>query len=366
VVKSIGSGTITLHDDVQLAAGNNVTITPSGQTLTIAASAGLPGWSLTGNAGTTPGVNFLGTTDDEPLELWVNGDRALRLEPNPGGPNVIGGFSGNSVTGLAYGATIAGGGYADSINQVSGNMSTIGGGNSNTVLGPSSTIGGGYSNTVQFVAGSTIGGGGANTIQNGGEYGTIPGGYGNAVAGPYCFAAGRDATASGLGSFVWGDGNAATASSGDHQFVVRCSGGAFFYTSTGTSSGVTLAPGGGSWSNLSDREAKEHFTPVDAIGVLERVAALPVTAWNYRAQDKRVRHIGPVAQDFFAAFGLGEDERHIATVDEEGVALTAIKGLNQKLEAKEVEIQRLKLQNSSLASRLAELEKTVRSLTAGK
>ena len=237
--------------------------------------------------------------------------------------------------------------------QQPANVSTIGGGFLNTVQATSSTIAGGYNNTIQSTSsGSSIGGGEANVIQN--IYGTIPGGYGNAVTGPYSFAAGKNATASGFGSFVWSDGNAATTSTGDHQFVVRCTGGAIFYTANGTSTGVQLASGGGSWSSLSDRNVKEDFAPVDAKQVLEKVAKMPVTTWNYIAQGKTIRHIGPMAQDFYAGFNVGEDERHITTIDEGGVALAAIQGLNMKLQEKDAEIQALK-------ERLEKLERALSS-----
>ena len=89
-----------------------------------------------------------------------------------------------------------------------------------------------------------------------------------------------------------------------------------------------------------------NFAPVDATEVLSRVVSLPVQSWNYKAQPGD-KHIGPVAQDFHEAFGLnGKDDTHIATVDEAGVALAAIQGLNQKLEQtlqqKETEITELK------------------------
>ena len=106
--------------------------------------------------------------------------------------------------------------------------------------------------------------------------------------------------------------------------------------------------------------------------VLAKVAALPVTQWNYKTDRQDVQHIGPMAQDFQAAFGLdGTDDKHISVVDEGGVALAAIQGLNQKLEetgralrAKDGEIQTLKQQNDSLAERLNELEATVKQLAA--
>jgi trimeric autotransporter adhesin len=93
----------------------------------------------------------------------------------------------------------------------------------------------------------------------------------------------------------------------------------------------------------SDRNAKENFVPLDAQAVLARVAALPMSQWNYKSDAARLRHIGPMAQDFHEAFGLnGSDDKHISLVDESGVALAAIQGLNQKLNEKDAEIQALK------------------------
>jgi trimeric autotransporter adhesin len=91
----------------------------------------------------------------------------------------------------------------------------------------------------------------------------------------------------------------------------------------------------------SDRNRKENFQPVDAGEVLAKVAALPLSRWNYK-DDPRSTHIGPMAQDFYAAFGVGPDNKHIATVDADGVALAAIQGLNQRLQEKEATIESLK------------------------
>ena len=106
----------------------------------------------------------------------------------------------------------------------------------------------------------------------------------------------------------------------------------------------------------SDRNAKEHFTSIDSQTVLAKVAALPVTEWNYK-DDRTAEHIGPMAQDFHAAFGLdGADDKHISVVDEGGVALAAIQGLNQRLEeqAKEKDAE-----IAGLKSRLEILERIV-------
>jgi hypothetical protein len=103
----------------------------------------------------------------------------------------------------------------------------------------------------------------------------------------------------------------------------------------------------------SDRDAKERFKPLDAKNVLAKVAALPITEWNYKDEGIDTRHMGPMAQDFHAAFGLnGTDEKHISVVDEGGVALAAIQGLNQ-------EVKELKTENDELKQRLAALEKLV-------
>lgn len=136
------------------------------------------------------------------------------------------------------------------------------------------------------------------------------------------------------------------------------------------SSGSPAYCNGTTWVNGSDRNSKEAFSAINPRTVLEKVSALPVTEWKYKVEADGTRHLGPVAQDFHAAFGLnGADDKHIATVDEEGVALAAIQGLNQKLNEKDAEIQELKAKADrvdSLEKRLNELEQVVQSLAANK
>jgi len=112
---------------------------------------------------------------------------------------------------------------------------------------------------------------------------------------------------------------------------------------------------------LSDRNANENFTAANGREILNKVPALPLASWNYKAQDKSVRHLGPMAQDFHAAFGLGESDRTITTVDADGVALAAIQGLNQKLEeqlqAKDAELRGLKRQVDELRELVQSLAK---------
>ena len=100
-------------------------------------------------------------------------------------------------------------------------------------------------------------------------------------------------------------------------------------------------------TQTSDRNAKENFQTVSPADVLEKVSALPISTWNFK-ESKGTRHLGPMAQDFYAAFGLGLGETTITSVDADGVALAAIQGLNQLVKKKDAEIQELRQQMSDL------------------
>lgn len=114
---------------------------------------------------------------------------------------------------------------------------------------------------------------------------------------------------------------------------------------------------GGSWVNGSDKNSKQGFTKINPRDVLEKVASLPITQWQYKI-DTKADHLGPMAQDFHAAFGLnGSDDTHIATIDESGVALAAIQGLNEKLEQK---VKEKDAKITDLEKRLAALESMMR------
>jgi Chaperone of endosialidase len=116
---------------------------------------------------------------------------------------------------------------------------------------------------------------------------------------------------------------------------------------------------GNNWVNASDRALKENFEPITPREVLDEVVALPIAEWNYK-RDHEARHIGPVAQDFHATFGLnGADDKHISSVDEGGVALAAIQGLNQKVEDLKQELERRNAENADLKKRLATIEELV-------
>jgi hypothetical protein len=116
-----------------------------------------------------------------------------------------------------------------------------------------------------------------------------------------------------------------------------------------------------SFIELSDRNAKENFQEVDPGAVLEKVANLPISRWNFK-EDSETPHIGPMAQDFYAAFGLGPDDKHIATVDADGVALAAIQGLNTKVESGKQKTQSLEQRLEQKETEITELKKRLAAL----
>ena len=116
------------------------------------------------------------------------------------------------------------------------------------------------------------------------------------------------AQAAASGTFIFADRSTTTDIVGfaPNEFLVRAAGGVGFYTNAATSTGVEMAANGSSWAPLSDVNAKENFRDVSGEEVLAKIAAMPVQEWNYKAQDAALRHMGPTAQDFRAAFGLGD------------------------------------------------------------
>lgn len=341
-------------------------------TLAESASQSAIPWLLTGNAGTNPTTDFIGTMDAKPLIVRVNNSRALRIEPGVTSPNILAGFAANGASAGLSGTTIAGGGGnthpnrvlddfgtiaggvgnqvgdgagtsmdhgfgtvgGGKINKATGEHATVSGGHVNVANGVHTTIGGGYHHTASGDS-ATIGGGFSNTAS--GSYATVPGGQFNMAAANYTFASGRRAKATITGAFVWADAmNMDFTSGAANQFSIRATGGVRLVTGITAEgndlTGCTLPSGSGAWSCTSDRNAKVNIKAVDSHDILERLATVPVQTWSYKTQDVTIRHIGPTAQDFTRAFDVGEDNKHISTVDADGVALVAIQGLYQENE----------------------------------
>jgi hypothetical protein len=134
----------------------------------------------------------------------------------------------------------------------------------------------------------------------------------------------------------------------DNQMMMRFAGGYKLYSNPEATVGTQLAPGSNAWSTISDRRKKENFAVVDGEAFLKRIAKMELTSWNYKGQDpKQHRHYGPMAQDFYAAFGndgvgtVGNDTT-INQADMEGVSFVAIQALERR--------------TTELMKRVAELE----------
>lgn len=315
------------------------------------------GQALTSN-GNTPVWGY-------PDKLSANGSVALQVVPSNDEthpiPNVIGG-TGNTCG--SYGVTISGG------NSNEANIypyATVGGGDLNKATGWYATVPGGHINTASGSGSFAVG---SQNIAEGdysaaigivakarGDY-SVAIGNNVTASGDYSIALGYGANTNGKeGAFVLGDHTSGSTlqASDDNQFTARFTNGYRLYTNSGNS--VTLAPGGGGWAAASDRALKENFAAVSPEEILQKLAAVPVQTWNYKGQDDSIRHIGPVAQDFYAAFGVGEDDKHINTIDADGVALISIQSLYQMLQEKDSQIQSNQAQIQDLQKRLEALEK---------
>ena len=152
------------------------------------------------------------------------------------------------------------------------------------------------------------------------------------AGGTASIALGSQVSASTNGTFMFGDASAITPmlTFVPNQFLVRAAGGVGFYSKADLSTGVELLPDANAWSSASDVRKKTAFRDLAHEEVLDRIAAMPVSEWSYIAQGESIRHIGPMAQDFHAAFGLGEDPLRISTQDAEGVALAAVRALEAR------------------------------------
>jgi hypothetical protein len=190
-------------------------------------------------------------------------------------------------------------------------------------------------------------------------------GHRTVASGDYSTALGSRASTNGhAGSFVYGDdsGLGTINATRANQFVVRAQlflltnnntvGEPLGFLTTSTGAHLTL---GGAWTNSSDVNRKHLFEPVDADDVLARLAALSIRRWSYRDEVEAVRHVGPTAQDFRAAFGLGGSETGIATVDADGIAMLAIQALERRtreLDERTAQVEALVAQVEALERQL--------------
>ncbi|MDZ4813814.1 MAG: hypothetical protein SGI99_14555 [Pseudomonadota bacterium] len=313
--------------------------------------------------------------------------------------SVVSGGSGNYAVGSA--SAVAGGLF----NYATGSRGIVAGGESGTASGASSFVAGGYFNCA-----------GGRSSFAGGRRARIRPGTSSGAAGEGCIGVTASGTVDGDGgSFVWADTqDIDLVTTGPNQFLARAAGGVMFNTAAlsssnddmvigarpsgsggdadadmvwksraakigtmylsdtgggftitvpnlgagvsrlsvqGGSGGSASLSNGGMWTNASSRSFKQGFKAIDPLQILDKVVAMPITTWAYK-QSIEGNHIGPMAEDFKAAFDLAGDGKSIGTADADGVALAAIQGLNQKLEN----------ENAALRAQMAALQQAVKAL----
>lgn len=240
-------------------------------------------------------------------------------------------FAGGLSTTASGAASVALG----SSTTASGAQSSVLGGSSNTASNTSASVLGGSSNTASGVS-SAVTGGSSNTAS--GSASIVLGGSNNQATGLTAVALGTGARATHNYSFVYSNDSVnLIQSSRAGQFVIKATGGVWIGDSgtsapmvsddlIDTSTGAYLS-GSGVWTDNSDENSKENFEDLSLRDILHKVLSLPVRKWNYKTDGAGIKHIGPTAQDFFRAFGIGNSETSLASLDSAGVALAAIQGL---------------------------------------
>ncbi|MFS8083041.1 MAG: tail fiber domain-containing protein [Ginsengibacter sp.] len=268
---------------------------------------------------------------------------------------------------------------ATGLGSISMGKYTIASGDYSTAIGNNTTASG-ISSTA--IGNSTTASGAISTAM--GNITTASGNYSTAI-GTQTIASGANSVAIGTlvstnghtGSFFFGDSdpnNKGLRITGvDNEFAARFNGGYFFITSNaGSDIGVRVAPGGNSWSTISDVNRKENFEPVNGDDFLEKIASFNLSSWNYKGQDaKTFRHYGPMAQEFYKAFGkddygiIGCDTL-INQQDFLGVNLIAIQALEKRTveNKKETDLQNIRIsdlqkENEDLKTRLDKLERMI-------
>jgi trimeric autotransporter adhesin len=373
-------------------------------------------FTLGGNAfGNVATRAVLGTTDGRPLLVGTGDGSGLKISPFataslPGALAITNGAATNSASAAA--TTVAGGGFNrsdcyDSVtrdltrncaNVATGLASTVGGGAANSAgTGDYSTVAGGLGNAAAFdfstisggldnlaIAMSSTVGGGQDNIASGpsstvvggalnlasGVVSTVAGGELNVASGSHSFAAGKSAYADKAGTFVWADASTSTPfkvttnwqqpTYGANTFNVRATGGVVFATSMNTSTAAPatyclMGVSGTGWTCASDRNVKERVEPITPSRVLAGVLAMPVSTWSIIGS--KFRQMGPMAQDFYRAFGLGDTDTAINSIDASGVAFAAIQGLHELLKDKDAKIAVLKKANAATQRDVALMKK---------
>jgi hypothetical protein len=224
----------------------------------------------------------------------------------------------------------------------------------------------GSNNTASGLRGTAVG---ENNTASGTD--AVAMGQASTASGDYSTAMGNNASTNGKnGSVCIADNSGSTLSNdGSNQMMMRFAGGYKLF-SADASVGVQVAPGGNSWSTISDRRKKENFVPVNGEAFLDKIDGFDLTSWNYKGQDaKTFRHYGPMAQDFFAAFGRDSygtsgNDTTICQADMEGVSFVMIQALEKRTKDQQQEIDQLKAENAALKAQSGQVVDLAKRLEA--
>jgi hypothetical protein len=305
----------------------------------------------------TEGIGTIPASGAGPRLMWYSAKAAFRAGTafsNEWDDSNVG------VESAAMGiATIASGLHSTAL----GNSSQATGGNATamsnqTVASGTNAVAMGFRTTASGLTATAIGSGTVASGTNG-----FATGANSTASGRASTAMGTNATAVGVGSFAYADGTGTGVSAdNDNQFVVRASGGYVFYSGTDNMAGCFI-PAGQGISCSSSRLVKDRFEDLDADSILGKVAALKIQRWSYRRT--AARHVGPFAEDFHAAFGLGDGSRTISLVDVGGINLVAVQALARRVVTLEDERTALRAEFEALRAETAALRtelNTVRDL----
>jgi len=356
---AIGSGN-TAGGEASVAMGGNTTAS-GGASFAMGVNAVASGESSTALGQTTTASGQASTSMGENsnavgrasvamgLSTVANGTNSVAMGhiTTASGTNAFATGAGTMATGLNSTA-MGGASQANNIYTTALGYNTRANGEYSTAMGQS-TISGGYASTA--MGRFTTASGDQSTAFG---YNTTANGHNSTALGTYVSTSGFN------GAFALGDNSTTTVMQSfvANGFRSRFAGGYRLLTNSAATLGVVLLPDGGSWSAISDVRLKENFLPVNAEDILTKIASLPLTTWNYTEQSRKTsRHYGPMAQDFYKAFGHDElgvigCDTLINQQDFLGVNLIAIQALEKRTTA-------LQEENEALKVRLEILEKLI-------
>jgi trimeric autotransporter adhesin len=177
----------------------------------------------------------------------------------------------------------------------------------------------------------------------------------------HTLALGKFASNNGFsGTFVWSDASATALAdtfknTANNEFAARATGGFRFRTNLTGTTGCNLPAGSGVFNCTSSKLTKENF--VSEGDVIGRLRKIPITSWNYISEGQQVRHLGPMAEDFYSQFKLGTGNTSIGVQDLAGVSIAAVKELDEQLQQKDAQIEKLQDEVKQLRANQSELEK---------